>query len=468
MSIKHALVVDDSRTAQIALKHLLEQHELAVDLADSGEAALELLEHRLVDVIFMDHTMPGMDGLQAVAAIKRNPRTATIPVMMYTTKEGEVYVGQARALGALGVLPKSVQPHVLFDMLVELGLVKDKRAAASESAMGAGSPAPQLAATGTESPRPLPQVEFGRRASDAPYTGSDKNGAHDSRGVALEALVSRILEDQDHLRAELRSSQRALAKTVAEEVLAERALHTPVPPPPAPRSHGMWPALALSFAVATAVVSVLFWQQRVRHDEVITELTNTSGRAATSAQQQAQAVSASLEAERKTAQSRWTKALDALQWALNSNGSVPYDALAFDEHRIDQLRELLTHLVAIGFRGTVKVEAHLGEFCLVGDDSGGYRLADPDQPVEACTLVGHPLDDSSRVADRQTAAFAEFVSSSPLVLESGIKLELVANDRNHSLRQHPFPSDVGRAGDWNRIAEENNRVEYSLIPESGA
>jgi len=448
MSIKHALVVDDSRAAQVALKHLLEQHELAVELADSGEAALELLEHRSVDVIFMDHTMPGMDGLEAVAAIKRNPRTATIPVMMYTTKEGEVYVGQARALGALGVLPKTVQPHVLFDMLLELGLVKDKRTDAA----------------------PVVSVDVGRRASDPPSAaGTDKSSPHlDPRGVALEALVSRILEDQDQLRAEFRASQRALAKSVAEEMLAERALQTPILSPPPQRARSAWPALALAFAVATVVVSALFWQQRVRHEEALAELTSTTGRAATNAQQQAEAVGASLEAERKSAQSRWANSLDALQWALNLNASFPYDEMAFDEKRIDQLRELLTHLVAIGFRGTVKMEAHLGEFCLVGDESSGYRLADADQPVEACTLVGHPLDDSSRVSERQTAAFAEFVASSPLARESGIKLELVAHDRGHSLRQHAFPSDIARAGDWNRIAEENNRVEFSLIPVSGA
>jgi len=41
--------------------------------------------------------MPGMDGFEAVSAIKNNPHTATIPIMMYTSQEGELYVGQARA-----------------------------------------------------------------------------------------------------------------------------------------------------------------------------------------------------------------------------------------------------------------------------------------------------------------------------------------------------------------------------------
>src|SRR5215470_868048 len=99
--MKHALVVDDSKSAQAALKKQLDAHDLRVSLVDSGEAALAFLEHEPVDVIFMDHTMPGMDGLETLAAVKRNPRTAMIPVMMYTTKEGAVYVGQARALGGI-------------------------------------------------------------------------------------------------------------------------------------------------------------------------------------------------------------------------------------------------------------------------------------------------------------------------------------------------------------------------------
>ena len=127
MSFKRALVVDDSRSARISLKKLLEDQGLMVDLAVSGEEALDYLNDHWVDVIFMDHTMPGMSGLEAVSAIKSNPRTAMIPVMMYTTQEGEVYVGQARALGAVDVLPKQVQPGLLFEMLLKLGLVSERR-----------------------------------------------------------------------------------------------------------------------------------------------------------------------------------------------------------------------------------------------------------------------------------------------------------------------------------------------------
>src|SRR5690606_17138737 len=95
--------------------------------AESAEQAIEYLGGQRPDVIFMDHLMPGMDGFQAVQVIKNNPRTATIPIMMYTSQEGELYVGQARALGAIGVLPKQIQPTDVSKVLYQLKLIPDRR-----------------------------------------------------------------------------------------------------------------------------------------------------------------------------------------------------------------------------------------------------------------------------------------------------------------------------------------------------
>ena len=184
MSFKRALVVDDSRSARVSLKRLLEEQELILDLAESGEQALDYLNDHWVDVIFMDHTMPGMDGLEAVSVIKSNPRTAMIPVMMYTTQEGEVYVSQARALGAVDVLPKAVQPGVLFEMLLKLGLVSE------------------------------------RRTSDRPV---DDTSEQQTSETSVQALVSRILEDQHlKLRSDILQSQRDFARQVVTAVLNSR------------------------------------------------------------------------------------------------------------------------------------------------------------------------------------------------------------------------------------------------------
>ena len=120
---KTALIVDDSRTARMVLQRVLETHELDVDTAESAEDALIYLYDKRPDIIFMDHLMPGMDGFEAVSAIKSNPATATIPIMMYTSQEGEVYVGQARALGAIGVLPKQIEAVEVSKVLESLHVI---------------------------------------------------------------------------------------------------------------------------------------------------------------------------------------------------------------------------------------------------------------------------------------------------------------------------------------------------------
>src|ERR1700681_4191213 len=127
MTARRALVVDDSKSARAFLTRILERYELAVDGVETAEQAIQYLTIQRPDVIFMDHLMPGMDGFQAVQAIKNNPRTATIPIMMYTSQEGELYLGQARALGAVGVLPKQIKPTDVSKVLFQLHLVPDRR-----------------------------------------------------------------------------------------------------------------------------------------------------------------------------------------------------------------------------------------------------------------------------------------------------------------------------------------------------
>ncbi|MDH5471040.1 MAG: response regulator, partial [Gammaproteobacteria bacterium] len=78
MANRLALVVDDSRSARVSLKRMLEQHNMEVDTLESAPEALDYLSNHTPDVIFMDHMMPDMDGFEAVEAIKGNPDTATI------------------------------------------------------------------------------------------------------------------------------------------------------------------------------------------------------------------------------------------------------------------------------------------------------------------------------------------------------------------------------------------------------
>lgn len=122
MTIKSALLVDDSKVARFALSKLLEKIDLNVSMAGSAEEALDYLSsHDNPDVIFMDHLMPGMNGVEATKAIKSNPDTAAIPIIMCTSKKSEEFADEAKEFGIYNILTKPPQPKGVSTLLEELG-----------------------------------------------------------------------------------------------------------------------------------------------------------------------------------------------------------------------------------------------------------------------------------------------------------------------------------------------------------
>lgn len=118
-----ALIVDDSRLACKVLSNMLDSYGISNKSLHTAESAIEYLKQHKPNVIFLDHSMPGMDGFEAVQLIKNTPETAMIPVLMYTSKEGDMFFGRARALGAVDVLPKGLEKGQLEKALMKLGLI---------------------------------------------------------------------------------------------------------------------------------------------------------------------------------------------------------------------------------------------------------------------------------------------------------------------------------------------------------
>ncbi|MCW8931867.1 MAG: response regulator [Gammaproteobacteria bacterium] len=113
MTVKHVLVVDDSKSARFMLRKMLGKINLTADLAESGEEALVYLKSNQPDAIFMDHMMPGLNGLETVEKIKTNPELAVIPVVMYTSQDGEEYQKNVISHGVMDILPKPASPDSL-------------------------------------------------------------------------------------------------------------------------------------------------------------------------------------------------------------------------------------------------------------------------------------------------------------------------------------------------------------------
>ena len=121
MPIKNALLVDDSKVARFALSKLLESRDMEVNMASSAEEALDFLKNNgRPDVIFMDHLMPGMNGVEATNAITGNPDTAGIPIIMCTSKKSSDFTEEDRNFGIYSILTKPPQTERLELALQEL------------------------------------------------------------------------------------------------------------------------------------------------------------------------------------------------------------------------------------------------------------------------------------------------------------------------------------------------------------
>jgi CheY-like chemotaxis protein len=78
------LLVDDLRSNLLVCEGLLAPFGARISTCLSGEEAVELLRSRSFDIVFMDHMMPGMDGMEATAAIRSMKECETMPIVALT------------------------------------------------------------------------------------------------------------------------------------------------------------------------------------------------------------------------------------------------------------------------------------------------------------------------------------------------------------------------------------------------
>jgi CheY-like chemotaxis protein len=77
-----ALVVDDSMLIRYTVCRFLEERGFAVESATNGVEALQILERVRPDLIVTDMQMPKMSGSELITALKQNPATANIPIII--------------------------------------------------------------------------------------------------------------------------------------------------------------------------------------------------------------------------------------------------------------------------------------------------------------------------------------------------------------------------------------------------
>jgi two-component system, OmpR family, alkaline phosphatase synthesis response regulator PhoP len=130
--VQRALVVEDDPDIGQLLSHYLEKAGFAPTLLTSGRDVVARARRDKVDVVLLDLMLPGMDGLQVCRALRADPGTAAVPIIMLTAKgeESDRIVGLE--LGADDYITKPFSPNEVIARIRAL-LRRTQRPAAPES-----------------------------------------------------------------------------------------------------------------------------------------------------------------------------------------------------------------------------------------------------------------------------------------------------------------------------------------------
>ena len=143
------VVIDDEAPIRQLLADALATRRHEVDSFEDGPTALAAICARPPDLIICDVNMPGLSGYGVLDAVRRNPATATVPVLLITGRATYESMRQGMVGGADDYLPKPFTAPELFDTV-------DRRLGAQAARRATVPPMPVPAAP--EPPAPLKDV----------------------------------------------------------------------------------------------------------------------------------------------------------------------------------------------------------------------------------------------------------------------------------------------------------------------
>jgi len=111
------LVVDDDPAHRTLCVEAIGKLGLKVIEAEDGRRALTRARFERPDLIVTDIAMPGLDGFELAAALRRSKRTQEIPVVFITGESGTEHEVRARELGAVAYVSKPFDPSLLTSIV---------------------------------------------------------------------------------------------------------------------------------------------------------------------------------------------------------------------------------------------------------------------------------------------------------------------------------------------------------------
>jgi CheY-like chemotaxis protein len=199
------LLVDDRAENIVALEAILSSLNQVLVPARSGDAALKALLSDEFAVILLDVLMPGMDGFETAAHIKRRPKTRDVPIIFLTARNAEPdYAFRSYSAGAVDYIAKPFDPWVLrAKVSVFVDLYTKSRQLRDQAAMLRGQLSDSLAAA---------QAERAQRAE------RDERAERDGAEPVLAELSARLAAVEDMVTALSDQAEAGPDPAIAESV----------------------------------------------------------------------------------------------------------------------------------------------------------------------------------------------------------------------------------------------------------
>jgi len=116
---KKILIVDDEPNVRRLVRIILSK-DFTVLEAEDGRQAIDVASIQKPDLILMDIMMPKMDGYTSCSAIKNDPVTKSIPILMLTAVGFELNVKLSQQMGADGYMTKPFISQALLDKIEQV------------------------------------------------------------------------------------------------------------------------------------------------------------------------------------------------------------------------------------------------------------------------------------------------------------------------------------------------------------
>jgi DNA-binding response OmpR family regulator len=117
---KKILIVEDDPSFSRAISHMIEKEGYSVVTASNGLTGLRMAAEEEPDLLILDVMLPGLDGFEICSRLRKELRTANLPIVMLSAKGQEADKTTGLKVGANEYLTKPVDRAVLLEKLTSL------------------------------------------------------------------------------------------------------------------------------------------------------------------------------------------------------------------------------------------------------------------------------------------------------------------------------------------------------------